>query len=106
MKGRKIYALLAVPALALALGACGSGSGKPSKEEFRKALLSQYDEDQQLSDSDKEKVGALLDCMVDDSYEKLSEQGIKDAIDGRDITNKDDQKALQEVVATCLKGVK
>lgn len=89
-------------AVTVAFGAVACGGGKPSKDAVRDAIMSEMQQ-QEMSGESKEMAEKMVDCMVDDAYPKLSDEGAK-AIAEKDKDHKPsdaDKKALEDATAKC-----
>ncbi|MDO5093860.1 MAG: hypothetical protein Q4D79_10665 [Propionibacteriaceae bacterium] len=102
MKG----AVAVLASAAIALGAAGC-AGKPSKEAVVEGWL-KFGENyasEGISDEQKEKMKPYAECLVDETYDKLSADTLKKIADGN--ANKDtkvakeDEEAIQEATKNC-----
>lgn len=105
MKLKKLSTLLMVPALAVALAACG-GSDKPSKEEVTKGMTKTVQDElgAQTTGLTDEQMNQLISCMVDETYDKVSTETLRALADGKEPTassDSDDAKAFNDATTTC-----
>ncbi|MGO1591904.1 MAG: hypothetical protein ACTHW1_07500 [Ancrocorticia sp.] len=110
MKLKKLSTLLMIPALAVALSACGGGE-KPTKEEVTNGLSSAMEG--QIDQATLDQLGGdALDnyysCIVDGSYDDLSDDTLRSLADGEDpsaSTESDDYKVFNDAVNTCAQSL-
>ncbi len=106
MKLKKISALLMVPALAVSLAACG-GSEKPTKEEVKTGMATAI-RDQMGSQADAltdEQMDSYLSCIVDESYDKVSDETLRSLADGEEpsaSSDSADAQAFNDAATTCV----
>lgn len=81
--------------LSVSMAAC-SGGDKPSKDEYHAALT------EMLGGEDTPK--AVIDCMVDESYDDLSAEAVQAIVDGDEEAQetKSDEKVLEDATTACI----
>ncbi len=105
MKLKKLSTLLMVPALAVALAACG-GSEKPSKDDVKAGLTQAMENELGTGSSAEEQEAAneLLGCLVDETYDKVSAETLQALADGKDpeSISEEDNKHFEDALGTCM----
>jgi hypothetical protein len=102
---KKIIIVLCIATLALA--GCTS---KPSKESARESFRSNLIETlgANATDAQKDSITEYADCIVDETYDKLSAKTLKKFVDAKDADafanvngTKDEKTALDDAAETC-----
>ncbi|WP_133246089.1 hypothetical protein [Ancrocorticia populi] len=110
MKMKKLSALFMIPALAVSLAACG-GEDKPTKEEVTSGLSQAMDEyiDAEVVDQlGQEALDNYYSCIVDESYDDLSDDTLKSLADGEEPTaseDSDDYQTFNSATETCTQSL-
>lgn len=110
MKMKKLSALFMIPALAVSLAACG-GDDKPTKEEVTSGLSQAMDEyiDAEVVDQlGQEALDNYYSCIVDESYDDLSDDTLKSLADGEEPTaseDSDDYQTFNSATETCTQSL-
>ncbi|MGO3085352.1 hypothetical protein [Ancrocorticia populi] len=110
MKMKKLSALFMIPALAVSLAACG-GEDKPTKEEVTSGLSQAMDEyiDAEVVDQlGQEALDNYYGCIVDESYDDLSDDTLKSLADGEEPTaseDSDDYQTFNSATETCTQSL-
>lgn len=105
MKLKKISALMMIPALAVSLAACG-GSGKPSKEEVKAGITTAVEEQMggEASGLTDEQMDQLMTCIVDETYDKASDDTLRSLADGEEpdaSADSEDAQIFTDASTTC-----